>query len=170
MTGRLLPEDDWQFIQDSVPVACVDVLVWRWHATSGGRELGLILRDTPHEGERWCLIGGRLLRDERLVEAVHRQVFDTLASEPVEVAAQPLYVAEYSRNSGSGPNDPRKHAIGMTWAVQLQGLPVPRGEAKNFRWFSEHDLPALGFGQQQVITRVLHAMQGPGNGESDRDE
>jgi ADP-ribose pyrophosphatase YjhB (NUDIX family) len=162
MNSGWLPEDDWQRIQDSVPVACVDVLIWRPHMASGGREVGLILRDTPHEGQRWCLVGGRLLLDECLVDAVRRQVWDTLATEPVEVAPQPLHVAEYARESRQGPHDPRKHAIGMTWAVQLSGTPAARGEGRDFRWFAQEDLPVLGFGQQDVVMSVLGALHTAG--------
>ncbi len=158
MSGGPLPEDEWRFVQGSVPIACVDVVVWRGSPSAGGRDVGLILRDTPHEGQRWCLVGGRLLLDERLVDAVRRQVRDTLGTEPLDVAPQPLHVAEYSRTATPGPHDPRQHAIGMTWAVRLRGTPAPRGEGRDFRWFPEDDLPELGFGQQEVLRPVLAAL------------
>ena len=155
MNGGPLAAEEWRFIQASVPIACVDVVVWRRPASSNQRDIGLILRNTPHEGQRWCLVGGRLLLDERLTDAVHRQVRDTLTTEPVHVSPQPQHVAEYARTGTGGPHDPRQHAIGMTWAVQLRGNPVPKDEAREFRWFAEGDVPELGFGQQDVLLAVL---------------
>ena len=159
MTGAgWIPEDEWQQIQATVPVACVDVLVWRRVGGAGQRDVGLILRDTPHQGPRWCLVGGRVLLDESLDAAVRRQLLDTLATGPVDVDDQPAFVAEYARGTGPGPHDPRKHAIGMTWAVQLAGTPSPRHEALDFRWFPESALPELGFGQGRVAAAVLRGL------------
>ena len=159
-----LDADSWRKVQASVPIACVDVLPLR---TVGGRltQLGLILRDTPNQGLRWCLIGGRLLWDESFVEAVRRQVRDALG--PVVTArvdddAHPIYVAQYftiPRETGSF--DPRQHAIGLIFRVMLDGDPEPQGEALEFRWFQRNTLPLaheLGFGQDRIIAACLERL------------
>jgi hypothetical protein len=54
--------------------------------------------------------------------------------------------------------DPRKHAIGLTYAVELAGSFVPQGEALDFKWFPINqirEMKNIGFGQQQIIIDCL---------------
>jgi ADP-ribose pyrophosphatase YjhB (NUDIX family) len=166
MMSTWLSDEAWKQIQASVPVACIDVLPLR---VAGGavREIGLIHRDTPHQGRRWCLVGGRLLRNESLAEAVGRQLRETLGSGvrfALPVDAQPAYVAQYfTSNRPDGPLDPRQHAIGMTFAVAIEGEPRPAGEAHAFQWFATAALPpadAWGFEQDRVARSVLARLRG----------
>jgi ADP-ribose pyrophosphatase YjhB (NUDIX family) len=78
-TGRLDPEM-WRQVQQLVPITCVDVLPVQLSNGDRGtiQRVGLILRETPHQGERWCLVGGRLLRKESFHEAVTREIRDAL--------------------------------------------------------------------------------------------
>src|SRR5438309_1951881 len=94
---KLLPDSEWKFVRDSVPIACVDVLPLRRDLSRNDRELGLIYRETPHQGRRWCLVGGRMFRNESLAEAAARQLRDTLGPQVrfnVPADAQPLYTAQ----------------------------------------------------------------------------
>src|SRR5437868_10225007 len=91
---------EWKKTQESVPITCVDVLPMRMSGSDPGLcdGIGLILRDTPHQGQKWCLVGGRLLRNESMTEAVARQIQETLGqnvSFEIDAAAQPIYVAQY---------------------------------------------------------------------------
>ena len=57
--------------------------------------------------------------------------------------------------------DPRQHAIGLTYAVELSGIFVPQGEALDFKWFSIskiHELEEIGFGQKQLIIDCLREL------------
>ncbi len=150
-----LDEHDFALVQRSVPVVCVDVLPWR--PGEEGRELCLIERETPDEGLRWCLVGGRVRVDERLEDAVRREVRDALGLDVQDVPDQPDLVAQYARRSGPGPHDPRKHAVALTWLLRIQDEPVPGGEALAARWFPERALPEMGFGQHLVAGRLLSA-------------
>jgi len=152
-----LPEAEWRMLQQRIPVVCVDVLPLRI-AGACKIEVGFIYRQTPHQGRRWCLVGGRLLRNELLRSAVIRQIREALGSgvrcilsPPVE----PLLVAEYfSREVRGSLLDPRQHAISLTFAVQVHGSIQPTGEALDFRWFSLDKFPnsnQFGFGQKRVI-------------------
>lgn len=158
--GRL-PQKKWEEIQQAVPIACVDVLMMRT-APTGDLECGLILRDTPHQGRRWCLIGGRFLRNETFVDGIDREVRAALGSRITCVPnspVQPLYVAEYfSVRRRSRLFDPRQHAIGLVFGAQIQGEPYPCGEALEFQWFRASRLPDakhFGFGQQKVVAECL---------------
>lgn len=155
-TTRWLGERDWRAVQGWVPIACVDVLPIREHPDA--TQIGLILRDTPLEGRKWCLIGGRLLRDETFAVAIRRQVHEALgqaADTAVPRDPQPLYVAQYmTTGSLDFGFDPRQHAIGLIFATELQGEVEPQGEAHDFRWFDASRLPSgdeIGFNQLPIL-------------------
>lgn len=157
-----LSESDWKTAQASLPITCVDVLPLR--DVAGQTELGLILREVPPSGRAWCLVGGRLRRDEPLSGAVHRELQECLgdAITPVLPAPeQPSFVAQYMTSPRPGYGyDPRQHAVSLTFAVRISGWVEPRGEALEFRWLpiSEVDsLSPLGFGQDAIVAACLRA-------------
>ncbi len=154
---------DWKWTQDHVPIACVDVLPVRLSAGRVDR-VGLIHRDTPHQGRRWCLVGGRLWRDEPFPAAVARQLRETLgpavAFEPVAADRQPDHVVQYFTTPRTdGLLDPRQHAVTMNFVVPLLAdAAAPAGEAFDFRWFPVGQLPPAdqwGFRQDEVAAACL---------------
>lgn len=160
--------DEWERIQKGLPIACVDVLPVRF--SSGGEKrlemVGLILRDTPHQGRRWCFVGGRILYGESLGDAITRQVVSTLGDSVgfhVDPNQQPLYVGQYlpyaSANFGF---DPRKHALGLTYGLEITGTIVPCGEAISFEWFHPEELPLpneWGFFQDRIASACINQLQ-----------
>jgi ADP-ribose pyrophosphatase YjhB (NUDIX family) len=153
-----LPDEDYKFIQARVPILCVDVLL---SPVDDPRRVGLIRRAAP-EGDAWCLIGGRVLRNERLAAAVERHVAATLGT-GVHVDRSTLKfgaVIEYLTERGpDGPYDPRKHAVAITYAASCEctGEPEALGEAFEFAWFKIDQLSevSFGFGQDDAVARVL---------------
>lgn len=153
-----LPDEDYKFIQARVPILCVDVLL---SPADDPRQVGLIRRAAP-EGDAWCLIGGRVLRNERLAAAVERHVAATLGT-GVHVDRSTLEfgaVIEYLTERGpDGPYDPRKHAVAITYAASCEcaGEPEALGEAFEFAWFKIDRLfeVSFGFGQGDAAARVL---------------
>jgi ADP-ribose pyrophosphatase YjhB (NUDIX family) len=120
--------------------------------------IGLIHRETPHQGRRWCMVGGRLWRNESLVEAATRQIRETLGlAVQFAIAAdrQPDHVVQYFTFDRSvGLLDPRQHAVTMVFVVPITGEVVPGGEAMAFQWFDPLNLPAVdqwGFRQDEVV-------------------
>ena len=62
----------------------------------------------------------------------------TLTDDP-----QPVYVGQYFTSQRRiGGTDPRQHAIGLTFALEISGEIRPQGEALDFRWFEPGKLPA----------------------------
>ena len=158
-----LDESDWKRAQDSVPITCVDVLPIQLDDSKKLTKVGLIFRDTPHQGRRWCVIGGRLWRNESIAEAIARQLRETLGTRlsfDLHPDPQPDYVAQYFTTArGIGTVDPRQHALTLNIVVPLTGDPKPRGEAIDFRWFLPSQLPPpeeFGFGQDRVVAACLH--------------
>lgn len=168
MNRNWLSAREWQRVQRKIPITCVDLLPVRLLRKISRRavEIGLILRDTPHQGRRWCLIGGRVLYGETLDRAIQRQVRETLGARlrvSYQQQATPLFVAQYSP-SGRRPFllDPRQHAIGLIYSVKLHGPIDPQGEAFEFRWFDSERLPSpkdFGFGQSPVVGACLRRLR-----------
>ncbi len=159
-----LAADDWKWTQDHVPIACVDVVPVR--LTPAGRvdRVGLIHRDVPHQGRRWCMVGGRLWRDESFPAAAARQLRETLgpavAFEPVADGRQPDHVVQYfTTPRPDGLIDPRQHAVTLCFVVPLTTDAVAAGgEAYDFRWFPADRLPPAerwGFRQDEVVAACL---------------
>lgn len=142
-----LPDDVYALIERSMPIACVDFVPMRV-TTGGRREVGLILRDSPF-GHVWCHLGGRVNRGETIVGALRRHAADTLDVDlDIEPNAQPTYVYEWFPADVAPVDDttygadPRKHAIGLSFVVALNGDPKPRNEALDFGYFDLSALPA----------------------------
>jgi ADP-ribose pyrophosphatase YjhB (NUDIX family) len=153
----------WRRVQETVPILCVDVVPVSTGA--GATHVGLIRRPTPHQGVRWCLIGGRVLRDEPLATAVRRHLLDTLGAD-IRVAlprpCEPVLTTEYfTMPARQTLHDPRKHAIGLVYVATISGRVRAGGEAHEYRWFPIADLPAasaFGFGQGKVLRALLRRM------------
>jgi ADP-ribose pyrophosphatase YjhB (NUDIX family) len=155
-----LPEKDWALIQSSLPILCVDLLPYRRISTEC--EIGLILRATPHQGERWCLIGGRVRHGEPLTEALDRECNAAIGTYTDRRSLSGPKIVEYlPSNPEHLPHDPRKHAVSATYAAELEGKPVATGrEALKFAWFRQDDLPrvSIGFGQGDVLNCLISSL------------
>ena len=157
--AQWLPEQDWNLIRNSVPILCVDVLL---SPSEDPRRVALVRRATYSGGEGWCLIGGRVLRNEHLHPAVERHVAATLGPlvridrSTLELGA----VIEYFTEPDIGDfYDPRKHAVALTYSASCEytGEPEAQGEALEFGWFKIDELSEVnfGFGQGEAVARVL---------------
>lgn len=141
-----LPAETYALIERSMPIACVDFVPMRVTA-EGRREVGLILRDSPF-GRVWCHLGGRVNRGETIVGALRRHARDTL-NVCLDIApnAQPAYVYEWFPQDMAPVDatlfgdDPRKHAIGLSFVVDLEGDPRAQHEALDFNYFDMSALP-----------------------------
>ncbi len=160
----LLDDATWRLCQASVPILCVDVVPLRLDARGAIVAIGLIRRPTAiaAEGERWMTIGGRLRRGERIADAIEREVREALGpAARVDVPAVPVpaALAEYMPGTrDDGPFDPRQHAVGLTYAIAVEGEIRVGGEATDFRWFEPDELPTrgnYGFGQWSVVADML---------------
>ena len=154
-----LPADTYRLVERSMPIACVDFVVVR--ERGGIRELGLILRDSPH-GEVWCHLGGRILRGETIADAIRRHSRDTIGVEPL-LALNPQpddvyqwFPPENAPTDGTvWGDDPRKHAIGLSFVVSVDAPTTARNEARDFVYFAPDALPAnLWPGCRELFVRL----------------
>jgi hypothetical protein len=176
---------EWAELQRRIPIACVDVLPVRWSPDAGTMTLrvGLIERWYPEAGwpgarRVWCVLGGRQRMEETIPEAIVAQLRATLGCAPVgPLPAEPITVVEYLPvpREREAPDDPRRHAIGPLYAVELPEAirpPFPPGsDALGFRWFDPDDLPedgAIGFHLAGTLRRCVQRLRalGPPGGRT----
>jgi ADP-ribose pyrophosphatase YjhB (NUDIX family) len=154
--NQWMPATDYDLIRARVPILCVDVLL---SPAGDPQKVGMIKRATPG-GDKWWLVGGRVLRNEPLLAAVGRHVAATLGP-AVRLDRSTLVMAdviEYFTEPGIGPFlDPRKHSVAPTYACECMGGAEPLGEALEFAWFNVSELPGvdIGFGGVAVMGRLL---------------
>lgn len=164
MTRQWIDSLKWHEIQELMPITCIDILPLQlvMGECNTIAAVGLILRETPHPGKRWCLIGGRLGRNESFHNAIKREINDALGNDiryTVNENVQPDFVAEYftvPRNNSCF--DPRQHSIGLTFCVPIVGEIHPQGEAISFKWYNCFQLPhqdEFGFQQDRVVAACL---------------
>lgn len=156
---RWIPKDKYKLVCSLVPILCVDLLP----ILPESNTFGLIERD-DYKGRRgFNLVGGAVLIDEPLEEAVMRHLTVTLGGK-VQLDASTLNlvgVYQYIRESDSTrPHDPRKNAVSVTYAGRISGSPEAAGEAYAFHSFEIDNPPpldAFGFGQGHVVYDALKA-------------
>ena len=148
------PTDEWQKITESVPIAGADVVPTHFGA-DGTFWIGLIFRNSPFGGPRWCHIGGRQYVDETQSEAARRHLGSALmqqnqngSTEDLDlevVPSRPSTTYEFLRKPRDGFGfDPRKHAVSACYLVILPKNVCARPgneEAIDFKWFPFDQLP-----------------------------
>lgn len=158
MTGareRWIPEAEYRAILARVPILCVDLLPRQ----AGAGLFGLVRRDTDGPSPGWCLVGGAVLRDEPLADAVHRHLGATLPDISISPGSLAFGgIVEYFTKPGIGQFvDSRKHAVSVTYVAECTGGTRVAGEAREFRWFRRQALDELsfGFGQDRIVRRLI---------------
>jgi 8-oxo-dGTP pyrophosphatase MutT (NUDIX family) len=156
-----MPDDLYTRIERSVPITCVDFVPVR--RRGHGTEVGLILRRSPF-GQVWCHLGGRVQHGETLSDAIRRHAHETLGvtvdlgPDPQPVWVYQWFPDELRPQTGLvAGRDPRKHAIGLSFVVDLTGKqPEPRDEALDFAYFSVVALPQpLWPGCEHLIRQLV---------------
>lgn len=164
--AHYIPDDLYTHIEQSIPIPCVDFVPFR--RGESGTEVGLIWRESPF-GQVWCHLGGRIQLGETVGDAIRRHARDTLDVE-IDLGPDPQPVWVYQWFPGDvrpqaglvAGHDPRKHAIGLSFVVDLTGEePHPQDEALDFAYFPIETLPqplwpGCEYLVQQLASRSSH--------------
>jgi len=67
---KKIPSSDYKKILDTMPVACVDLLIYH-----DGKVLLVLRKDEPAKNE-WFVPGGRIFKNEKLEDAAIRKAFE----------------------------------------------------------------------------------------------
>lgn len=115
-----------------LPISCVDVVV----ALPNGRQFLLGKRTTKPAKGRWFIIGGRVLKGEKLEQAVRRHIKVELGNVKFHIVRQLGAAETIFHNSAQGPPS---HTINTVYLVRVvsKNIKPANKENKEFRWFSK---------------------------------
>ena len=123
-----IDDADWRTIVRTVPIVSVDLVVRHGDAVLLGRRT-----NEPAAGE-WFVPGGRVHKNERLADAVHR-----IAGEEVGTAVtieRQLGVYEHFWETAAVAADLEKHYVPVAYLVTADGIPIdPDDQHDRVRWF-----------------------------------
>lgn len=161
--SSVIPQADWlpdrlfKQMQASMPIACVDLAIIRKRVTY---ELLLIKRKIYPEAGQWCLVGGRILKNESTIQAIARQAARELGI-AVKVM-RPWSETHPFRVDNCPTADKQKHYISLLYPVRISsGRPRLAGpEFDDCRWFPLSALPErMGFIHLDQARAVAEALK-----------
>lgn len=136
MTDKI-PNELYKQILENMPICCVDIVV-----SHEGKVLLIHRKEEPAK-DKWWVVGGRILKGEKLVDAVKRKVREETGLN-VEIKKRVgTYELIFERENSL---DARKgtHAIAIVYLVKLlEGQSIKLDETSlNYRWIDniEEDL------------------------------
>jgi len=151
---RLLSSEVFNLIQKSVPIATIDLAILR--KKDNEIEILLIKRKIYPEQNKWCLIGGRILKGEKLKDTIKRQAQKELG---ISVSVIPPWRGDSPIRIFSDPkSDRQKHFICSLYPVSIKAGVIKKSgpEFSEVKWFSLKKLPKnLGFNHLQEINSIL---------------
>ena len=153
-----LDQEHYELALSLAPMLCIDLLVV--HGSTG--EAALIVRDDSQGDQRYALVGGGVFRGETLNEAATRHLRETLG-EGISWSGSfdrvPDALLQYFPYEREGYGiDARKHSVGLTYLVEIEGETAVGGEANQIVWFQLDALPRrsqFGFRQWLVVEDLL---------------
>ena len=165
--SKLLTTKDYELVTGSVPIVRIDVIPVIQEKNT--IKLGAIIRATGSESGKVALIGGRILKNESITEAIKRHLQKDLNCINFSYCkynseSNPFLVQQYE-HTASSPNkfecfDPTKHSIGLTYLIELQEKPIATSEARDFLWLTEKDInDNFAFGQNFVFKQVINRLK-----------
>ncbi|MDP2874116.1 MAG: DUF4916 domain-containing protein [bacterium] len=149
-----------------LPVVCADVIPVK--KDGGLIKVGVILRATGPESGKLAVIGGRVRRDQKISDAISKHLKTDLAISqwtfhPDNSEEHPFYVQQYFQRSNSNDKfgyDPTKHAIAMTYLIEIEGEPKPKNEANSFVWVTEAEIPEVtAYNHGQVMKQAFEFIE-----------
>ena len=148
--NKLLSPAVYTLVTQSVPIVCVDLVIFRRR----GRllETLLIKRKISPEIGKWCIIGGRILKNESIEESIVPQAKRELG---LTVKILKPWNARKPAGVFNAPwADAKKHYVSLTYPVIIvRGAPRAFGpEFSEAKWFAVNRIPArMGFSHREQV-------------------
>lgn len=141
---------------ETLPIVCTDIIPVR------DGKIGVIKRATGPEAGKLALIGGRVRKNQRILDAISNHLKTDLAITkwkflPTNNEQRPFFVQQYLHQSSSNDEfgyDSTKHAIAMTYLIAIEGTPVPRKEADAFVWIGHDQVPTITAYNQGIVMKA----------------
>lgn len=149
--SKWIPDSLFQTIQKTIPIACVDLIILRKN-NRGALETLLIKRKIYPEEKKWCLIGGRILKDEGTKKTIARQAKEELGVSVriLKPWTEETPFAVYNNSVA----DKQKHFVTLTFPVVItKGSVKTSGpEFSEAKWFPLNRFPKpFGFHHEHVM-------------------
>lgn len=127
----VLSEADYKKVMESMPVVCIDCLV----QNDAGEFLLVKRKNEPLKDEFW-VPGGRLMKHERLEDAVHRKMREELGID-VQIIKNLGFLEEFFERTAQNV-DGGFHAISFLYLVKPLGDDIQLDlQSSDWGWFKE---------------------------------
>jgi 8-oxo-dGTP diphosphatase len=115
-----------------------------------GYDLLLIQRKRDPFAGKWALPGGFVDMDETVEDAVGRELFEETSLSGIALKQFYTYSAIH--------RDPRHRTVSVVFVGKAEKNTEPKAgdDAKNARWFSLDDLPALAFDHAEILKDIVN--------------
>ncbi len=136
----------YELVTDAVPIVCVDVIPVDI-TQSGLVRIGIITRATGPEKDKPAIVGGRIQKNETISTAVGRHLYDSFQDRHFvfhegNSEDRPFYLAQFEHAPVSARHfDPTKHAITLTYLIDIPEPQIAQNEALDFRWIELDEIP-----------------------------
>lgn len=149
-----LPEEKFKEVLRSVPIVCVDTVL----RNKEDKILLIKRREKPAEGE-WWFPGGRLYKNERLIDCVSRKLSEEIGFEcekcPIE------FIDAFETIFEDGPFGTQLHTVNLTYLVDdfFSGSTISINEeyASDYRWMTGNE-SFIGDYVKKIIKVVFEEM------------
>lgn len=142
-----IKEKIYQLGAMTLPIICVDLIPVKKEEKEF--MIGVIRRATGPEAGQLAVTGGRIKKDQTVLAAIEGHLIKDLSIErwhfwPGNTEERPFYVQQYlHQNHGRASYgfDPTKHAVALTYLIEIEGAPRPKNEANRFLWITQKEIP-----------------------------
>ena len=151
-----MSEEEYRFVTSKTPIPTVDLVVLR--EGQKGWEVLLLVRKTGYGKGMWCIISGRILKNEAISDAMKRQADDL----GVKVKIIPPFDYNFPALLNDHlKQDKTKHSICSVYPVKIaEGNLKEEGEEyKGFKWFPVNELPNLAFDHEFEIVKIVKRLE-----------
>lgn len=125
-----LPVDEYRRILRAVPIVCVDCLV----ANGEGQYLLVKRRNEPMKGEYW-VPGGRVHKNEKLADAVHRKMREEIGIEVIIIKNLGFFEEFFERTAEEVEGG--THVISFVYLVKPKSFDIHLDDqSSEWGWFS----------------------------------
>ncbi|MCX6403405.1 MAG: DUF4916 domain-containing protein [Actinobacteria bacterium] len=160
-----LSSQDLDNIREKLPILYVNVVPVRIDNTGKISHVGLLLTVSPDGTITRSIVGGRVLHGELVRDSISRHILKDLgpvAFPRIPVSLQPFDVIEYFPDKEvTGYQDPRQHAVALSYVVAVTGECQPSQDALDLVWLSVEEASnekvrsEMYGGQDRVVRSAL---------------
>jgi len=130
----MIPQELYEQILENMPICCLDIIVYR------NKKILLVRRKNKPAKDNWWVLGGRLLKREKLKEGVKRKVKEEAGiqiDEPEFVGVQEYF----SKDSKFDNVRTGTHTIGLIFKCELKNNQEIKldSTSSDFKWIDKID-------------------------------